>query len=127
MASAFHCAVAWNPPDAPDEIRVSFYIRLILRILKSHKIIFQNKLCDWSNLERKVLLGSHEDTKKIRRKSSDAYTIPIIDGVVPDGGRYREDNPDTHDFVLLILKEPAKFGDKGMVLVLYCDTQPNPY
>ena len=122
MASAFHCAVGWKDPD-----RVSFYIRL-LRILKSHEILFQNNLCDYSNLERKVLLGSHEDTLKSRRLARRrGYVIPIKDAVVPDGGRFEDDNPDTHDFVLLILKEPAKFGDKGMVLVLHCDTQPNPY
>ena len=102
---------------------MSSYIRL-LRILKSHKIIFQNNLCDHSNLERKVLLGSHEDTLKSRRKD-DAYVIPIKDAVVPDGGRYVLEDPDTHDFVLFILNEPAKFGDEG--IVLYCVTQPNPY
>ena len=102
---------------------MSSYIRL-LRILKSHKIIFQNNLCDHSNLERKVLLGSHEDTLESRRKD-DAIVIPIKDAVVPPGGRYEDDDPNTHDFVLLILNEPAKFSDKGMVL--YCDKQPNPY
>ena len=102
---------------------MSSYIRL-LRILKSHNIIFQNNLCDHSNLERKVLLGSHEDTLKSRRKD-DAYVIPIKDAVVPDGGRFEDDDPDTHDFVLFILNEPAKFGDKGTVLFWF--TQPNPY
>ena len=118
MASAFHCAVGYGDPD-----RVSSYIRL-LRILKSHKIIFQNNLCDHSNLERKVLLGSHEDTLKSRRKD-DAYVIPIKDAVVPDGGRFEDDDPDTHDFVLFILNEPAEFGDKGIVLFWF--TQLNPY
>ena len=89
-------------------------------------MIFQNNLCDHSDLQRKVLLGSHEDTVR-RRRSKDAYIIPIKDAVVPDGGRFEDDNVDTHDFVLMILNEPAKFGDKGMSMVLYCATQPNPY
>ena len=91
----------------------------------SHKNIFQNNLCDFSNLKRKVLLGSHLDTTKIRRGfgKDDAYVIPIKDAVVPPGGRYEVDDPNTHDFVLFILNEPAKFGDKGMVL--YCVTYRN--
>ena len=89
-------------------------------------MIFQNNICDHSNLKRKVLLGSHEDTVKIRRGFvKNGYVIPIKDAVVPPGGRYEDDDPNTHDFVLLILNEPAKFSDKGMVL--YCDKQPNPY
>ena len=92
----------------------------------SHKKIFQNNLCDYSNLKRKVLLGSHSDTNKIRRGFvKNGYVIPIKDAVVPPGGRYEEDDPITHDFVLFILNEPAKFGDEG--IVLYCVTQPNPY
>ena len=87
-------------------------------------MISQNNICDHSNLKRKVLLGSHKDTVRSRR-SKDAYVIPIKDAVVPDGGRFEDDNVDTHDFVLMILNEPAKFGDKGMAL--YCVTQPNPY
>ena len=97
------------------------HIRL-LRILKSHKILFQNNLCDFSNLKRKVKLGTHEDTVTSHRSG---YIIPIKDAVVPDGGRFEDDNVDTHDFVLMILNEPAKFDDKGMVL--YCVTQQNPY
>ena len=92
----------------------------------SHKNIFQNNLCDFSNLKRKVLLGSHSDTNKIRRGFvKNGYVIPIKDAVVPPGGRYEDDDPNTHDFVLFILNEPAKFGDKGMVLFWF--TQPNPY
>ena len=67
-------------------------------------------------------MGSHVDTVKSRTTN---YVIPIKDAVVPDGGRFEDDNVDTHDFVLMILNEPAKFDDKGMVL--YCVTQPNPY
>ena len=90
----------------------------------SHKNIFQNNLCDFSNLKRKVLLGSHSDTNKIRRGFvKNGYVIPIKDAVVPPGGRYEDDDPNTHDFVLLILNEPAKFDDKGMVL--YCVTYRN--
>ena len=92
----------------------------------SHKNIFQNNLCDYSNLKRKVLLGSHSDTNKIRRGFvKNGYVIPIKDAVVPPGGRYEDDDPNTHDFVLFILNEPAKFGDKGIVLFWF--TQPNPY
>ena len=78
----------------------------------------------WVGVKRKVMLGSHKDTVR-RRRSKDAYVIPIKDAVVPDGGRFEDDDPDTHDFVLFILNEPAKFGDKGIVLFWF--TQPNPY
>ena len=68
------------------------------------------KPCDHSDERRLAVLGRHTYNE---RKLSSYYTIPIIDVKYPDHGQHllTGDN-ESHDFVMFVLKTPAKFSDK---------------
>ena len=40
-------------------------------------------------------------------------TIPIKEALVPPGGGYVQNDPDTHDFALMVLEKPAVWNEKG--------------
>ena len=44
---------------------------------------------------------------------TDWVTIPIKEALVPPGGGYVQNDPDTHDFALMVLEKPAVWNEKG--------------
>ena len=70
------------------------------------------KPCDLSDEKRVAVLGQHEIIDSLLY-SGQYYTIPIIDAKYPSDkffiSQYNRDY-DTHDFVIFVLKCPAKFS-----------------
>ena len=87
MASAYHCS--YYPGPGGDS----------------------SKPCDYSDNKRLAVLGHH----KINLALVDMgyyYTIPIIDAKYPKHGKqvFRVYQYDSHDFVLFVLKTPARLS-----------------
>ena len=83
IASSYHCAIRKTSPD---------------------------KHCDHSDRKRIAIIGAHEiDLRKATRH----YTIPIIQVFYPDGAKFRANDPESHDFALMLLEKPVQFGPKG--------------
>ena len=66
----------------------------------------ERKPCDHSDEQRLAVLGRHEfEMHKLREYT----TIPIIKVLTPENGGLTVGHKNSHDFALLILKEPAKY------------------
>ena len=83
ILSAYHCAV--NPNSVTADV------------------------CDHSDERRVAVLGEH---KILLHKLASYITIPIIKVLYPPGAWLYEQDNDSHDFALFLLKHPAKYSRK---------------
>ena len=88
MASSYHCS--YYPGPGGDS----------------------SKPCDYSDERRLAVLGQHEIIWSLI-PSGQYYTIPIIEAKYPSHGKhvFTLGQYDSHDFVLFVLKTPAKLSD----------------
>ena len=77
-----------------------------------------DKPCDHSDGERIAILGQHT----LDMANMESYTtIPIINAKHPPNQLLKDKDNNSHDFAMLVLKEPAKFSRKIRPICL-----PNP-
>ena len=74
--------------------------------------------CDHSDGERLAVLGLHAFTTS---NLTSYYTIPIIDVKYPPNQKLKDKDDNSHDFAMLILKEPAVLSRNVRTICL-----PNP-
>ena len=97
-------------------------------VLSSYHCTWTNKTppydgsapCDHSNEERVAVLGAHKVNVWAVPNNPSYYTIPIIDVRYPKHGKQviKEEDINTHDFAILVLKYPAKLSDKVQPICL---------
>ena len=75
-----------------------------------------------SDGKRYVVLGAHYDAAHRNHRNTAGQKIPVIDAVAPPDAGYIEDEAQSHDFAVLVLKFPAHFSSIGKnlrILITY--------
>ena len=70
--------------------------------------VTKSRPCDHSKGDRVAVLGSSHVAMNVD-KDKDMITIPVIDILYPPGVPFNLSNPSTHDFALMVLKEPVSW------------------
>ena len=75
-----------------------------------------------SDGKRYVVLGAHYDAAHRNHRNTAGQKIPVIDAIAPPDAGYIEDETQSHDFAVLVLKFPAHFSSIGknlFILITY--------
>ena len=66
-----------------------------------------------SDGKRYVVLGAHYDAAHRNHRNTAGQKIPVIEALAPPDAGYIEDDTQSHDFAMLVLKFPAHFSSIG--------------
>ena len=131
-ATAFHCVTGrTNRNRACDHRSRLLQIEIISFSANQHFMLFAvSRYVGWigivkvlpSDGKRYVVLGAHYDASHQNHRNTAGQKIPVIDALAPPDAGYIEDDTQSHDFAMLVLKFPAHFSSIGknlLILITY--------